>query len=498
MLQTSLFFGFLGAKMPSNAALAHAAAVTKSVQVLKPLTFASVPVLHDEPSTPVGLALIRSKCPRDYQVPAHYHKKGGHNAVYLAKHKDTGHTAVIFRKNVDTDQRDGRVEQDWAAELSYGIEFYWLGIGPAIYDYGFCATGRLAEDGTPAGYYWQVVEKFDMSLKDLLRKHEHRLCGPVLHEVENQLVKLFKRMASAHIFCMDIHARNVVVREGPSMTLKLIDFDNSFCVTNSRIRFSSDEEVYKGHHVDDMSPGSGKPVYLINYNNLVIALLLTFSSNTHEVCGNIPFFRTVLNDMLAEKSPYLEPDGGRPNLHRVLKFLTISEAQSSDTTLRVMQHWSHFIDDEQASAAKLASIVLGRGVDNLPARGKRYAEPFTPHSPDSSLSTSSSASSSIKGAEGGRKRGRTGGGKKKKKKKKNRKSQRPKKLREGKAKESERDRREREREEERERVRRLEVELTEKRRRERREEILRATARKGARRGYNKPIRLELQDWNRS
>jgi hypothetical protein len=319
--------------------------------------------------------LIRARCPVDFEVPKAFHQRGGHNQVFVARHRSSKHEAVIFRRNTDTKRRDPDIEEEVAAEIAYGIELHALNLAPAVYDYGFCPARKNSEKG----YYWQVLEKFDGSLYEYMRplvrskdkrrsrrRSRARLCGAPLRYVEEQLIRKFRAMARHHMFCMDIHARNVVVRQphGRPLELQLIDFDHTFCVSNSRIRFSPKERAQSSSTDAFLGEDSKLPIYVINVNNLLIALLLCFSSNTHEICGRQPFFRQALRDMLAGRSRWLSPKGGAPDLNKVLTFLTVSRAQghSPDTTLRVMQHWTHWVDHEKATARRLASIVLGRYV----------------------------------------------------------------------------------------------------------------------------------------
>jgi hypothetical protein len=353
---------------------------------LRPLTLKDAPrPQRDAQGNPV---LIRDHCPSDYDVPKAFHSSGAHNQVFLARHRSLGHEAVIFRRNTDTKHREEEIEEDVAAEIIYGIELHGLGIAPAIYAFGFCPARKNSE----SGYYWQVMEKYDGSLRAYIRRNQAkgkaRLCGHELAEVEHQLIVKFGRMADHRMFCMDIHALNVVVRggrHGPHKTLRetrrktsrnsrngpidtdkleleLIDFDNTFCVTSTRIRFHANERTRISASDRLFGADPDLPIYVIGRNNLLIALLLCFSSNTHEVCGRKPLFRDVLREMLAGRSRWLTKAGGDPDLNEVLRFLTASKAQGRDTTLRVMQHWTHWVDHEKATARRLAEIVLGRYV----------------------------------------------------------------------------------------------------------------------------------------
>ena len=75
--------------------------------------------------------------------------------------------------------------------------------------------------------------------------------------------------------------------------------------------------------------------------------------------------------MLAnEGGVMLLPNGGVPDLNKIVRFLETSKAD--DHTLRVMRHWSHDVDNEKASVETLVGIVLGRDIK----KGQRFPVPW--------------------------------------------------------------------------------------------------------------------------
>jgi hypothetical protein len=320
------------------------------------------------PDARTGRVRIRDKDPRDYRFNLRKPlKEGGHNNVYLATHKPTG-TRVIYRENFEP--YDEQLEREMAGEVSYNALFSSVGVAPKLFDYGYFApdgVGRQEDaEGRAHGFFWQVLEKFDEDLKAFTQDlEENGGCDKVVDEVERQLVGLFTTLCRQQVFCYDIHPRNVVVQHSKAaFRLALIDFDDTYCISDARIRLAGGADRAK---LDK---------YTMTLTDLLTATLLVFSNNSSPVCGEgRPYFRRILRAMVAGRSEFLPERGRVPDLNKVVRFLGTSVAQGRDTTLDIMQHWAAAEGEvTTASAHELVENVLDWDlppVGRIPARFHR-------------------------------------------------------------------------------------------------------------------------------
>ena len=156
------------------------------------------------------------------------------------------------------------------------------------------------------------------------------ICDATRNSIEGQLIRKFSIMAKMGSFCYDIHPRNVVLRhKGKNkVEVALIDFDHTFCIDPERMH-----NGFKGGKQKKKS----LPHYVLSVNNMLFAMLLVFSSNSHRHCGKL-YFREKMLKMLEGKSKYLVEGGGRVDLGKVLRFLDTSIAQGRDSTRTIMRH----------------------------------------------------------------------------------------------------------------------------------------------------------------
>ena len=170
----------------------------------------------------------------------------------------------------------------------------------------------------------------------------------------------FRRMAKLSVFCYDIHARNVVLKNVKSrskpLVVKLIDFDDTFCIPSQRIV----TERSSKHRSPTNVQKSKRQKYYISTNNLFVSLLIVFANNTREKCGQV-FFREKLNAMLAGDTRYLAKGGGRVDLNLVLRFLKEGIAEGNDSTMTIMRWWNA-IYKGKAMIEEFCGWVLGRHV----------------------------------------------------------------------------------------------------------------------------------------
>ena len=288
---------------------------------------------------------IRDKVPRGFKIIGNKPVgKGGHNEVYKVRYGGPKSRQYLFRKN--TDGYDEELEIEVASEVGYNIKFSAAGIAPKIYDYGY-APGR---PGQP-GFYWQVMEMFDESLYAFNHRVSQAVCDATRDSIESQLIRKFAIMAKMGSFCYDIHPRNVVLRHKKrnKVEVALIDFDHTFCINPSRI------------HNGFRGGNKKRPHYALSVNNLLFAMLLVFSSNSHRHCGKI-YFREKMLQMLSGKSKFLVEGGGRVDLGAVLRFLDVSIAQGKDSTKTILRYYNGLRQDK-GTVIDFAEYVLGRKVN---------------------------------------------------------------------------------------------------------------------------------------
>ena len=371
--------------------------------------------LHDLPvpiTDGARAVLIPKRCPDDFVIDRKQLGDGKYNRVFAARPLRGPHIPLLFRETKKNVPRSDSREEDNAAEITYMLELSSLGIMPALYAYGFCvqydpnvlaghrsasrksrrsrksrksrstrmSRGKSSGPPKPRGRYWQIMDRYDGNLRQYACAYASdpdvrpSLCNTELAEVEHLLLPLFGTMAAHRLFCMDIHARNVVARggarspayspfRGSPLQLRLIDFDRTFCISSTRVTFTEHDAPVQsiGDAVLGVGADGGGNHIIISKNDIFVSLLIVFSSNTHAICGGVPFFRNTLLSMIAGTSPWLLPGSDAPDMNKVLAFLKTSKADGGDT-LSTMRHWSHYVDNERASVEKLVEIVLGQSV----------------------------------------------------------------------------------------------------------------------------------------
>jgi hypothetical protein len=254
---------------------------------------------------------------------------GSFNQVHRGA-KRLGRMPVIIRRTKkeqakDTEDPQERlhmfVEETLLMQIASDAQF-----GPALYSAGVC-------ENAPDPHFWQAMEPFTGNLNDYVNKFAP--CGVKrLGDIESSLRELFLKMAKARMFCMDLKPANVVVQfdqDGVIEKMRLIDFDNTFCLTR----------------VEDKS---------VSVNTLMLSMLIVFSSNTYKVCRKM-FFRTFLNNVFSGAVELPIADG-KVLFSSVVSFLTHANT-SAFTVPDLMRHYyTTFAANERIALRRMVHDVL--------------------------------------------------------------------------------------------------------------------------------------------
>ena len=319
--------------------------------MVAPLKESSLPKPHTDKSG-------RKFLVREHRIPSTYDlttavliAEGTHNRAFSVRDVSSSKD-VVLRVNIDDDFY--ALDQQVADEVSHHITMHARGVAPALYDYGY--HPRVEHDSTtdysklfdsdepihslPRGFYWQIMEKFDESLKAFSRGDDSAKKQQVyMRAVESSLKSCLMKMALAGLFCYDLHPGNVLLRYRTFKRSRLnsiveqkryrqgwrfvvdknrkdrirgvraaiIDFDSQACILPSRVdagtsktsgsrvaerecrlpgALEPDFNLQQVHDYNDAHPTS--PVieaprascFKLNTNNMYVALLFTASNNT--------------------------------------------------------------------------------------------------------------------------------------------------------------------------------------------------------------------------
>ena len=266
--------------------------------------------------------------------------EGTYNQVHRGANKRDG-TPVIIRRTKNKDEEEDEEEQQkqdsadsqdlqkrrhtFLQETALMQIASDKGFGPVLYSAGSCAD---AADP----HFWQAMEPFTASLSSYMDRFSP-CSGQRLDGIESSLRELFLKMAKARMFCMDLKPANVVLQfdqEGVIAKMRLIDFDNTFCLT---------------HVQDDVS-----------VNTLMLSMLIIFSNNTYKVCQTM-FFRTFLNNVFSGVAKLPHADG-KVQYKNVLAFLRHANT-SEFTVCELMRHYdkAHHANRHRSKPVSLAHMV---------------------------------------------------------------------------------------------------------------------------------------------
>lgn len=95
-------------------------------------------------------------------------------------------------------------------------------VSPVIYDAYF-----EKEDGYITRYI--LMEKFDLSLKELLDLNKNYKKKKFWNECAKKIIELIKRLSQEGYYCIDMKPRNCVYKKSTN-TFRLIDFDKNGCL----------------------------------------------------------------------------------------------------------------------------------------------------------------------------------------------------------------------------------------------------------------------------
>jgi hypothetical protein len=188
-----------------------------------PLTESSLPRPHTDKNGRTFLV-------RERRIPSNYDltravliAEGTHNRAFSVRDVGSGKD-VVLRVNIDEDFHS--LDQQMADEVSHHITMHARGVAPALYDYGYHPQiqhdsttdyAKLFDSDEPMhslerGFYWQIMEKFDESLKAFARDDSVEKQQMYRRAVESSLKSCLKKMALAGLFCYDLHPGNVLLQ----------------------------------------------------------------------------------------------------------------------------------------------------------------------------------------------------------------------------------------------------------------------------------------------
>jgi hypothetical protein len=90
----------------------------------------------------------------------------------------------------------------------------------------FKTDEKLVGHGTDKNPAWQVMERYDGSLDKLLTQDicsKPEMLKPIVKSIEDQLQKMFEKMAKNNLFCYDLKLQNTVYKLVPD------EHDNTRC-----------------------------------------------------------------------------------------------------------------------------------------------------------------------------------------------------------------------------------------------------------------------------